>query len=187
MMRTDDPYFDWLCRKVRIAPNRMGYLNMARSLHYNYIFRPGRITMDKNRATDGLQLRVDFMTEHGPFGSAVNRGPCTMFEFLIALARRMSFLMGSEENPHRTAHYFWAMIGNIGIRDLSDDRWEYRHGEFRVEDAVNRITDRTYETNGEGGLFPLKHLRFGDDVRNMEVWYQMQLWLGENSEICLDL
>ena len=187
MLRTDDPYFDWLCRKVRIAPNRMGYLKLAYTLHHDFVFRCGRIMMDKNRATDGLQLRVDFMTEYGPLGSSENRGPCTMLEFLIGLARRMSFLMGSEENPHRTAHYFWAMIENLGIRRLTDDQWDYCHGDFRVEDAVNRVLDRTYERNGRGGLFPLDILRPDDDAREMEIWYQMQLWLNEHSEISLDL
>lgn len=94
--------------------------------------------------------------------------------------------MGSDENPHRTAHYFWVMMENLGIKELSDDRWEYRHGEFRVEDAVNRVLDRTYDRNGNGGLFPIYILRPEDDVRNMEIWYQMQLWLNEHSEISLD-
>lgn len=162
-------------------------MNMAQLMHYSYKFRAsGLVPMDKNRAMDGLQLRVDFMNEHGVLGSSEERGPCSMFEFLIGLARRMSFLMGSEDNPHRTAHYFWAMIENIGLKVVSDDYWHSRHGEFRVEDAVNRILDRTYDPDGQGSLFPLRGLRPGEDVRTMEIWYQMQLWLGQNSDISLD-
>lgn len=159
---------------------------MAQLLHYHYKFKPD-ILMDKNRAMDGLQLRVDFMEENGVLGSSEERGPCSMFEFLIGLAKRMSFLMGSEGNPHRTAHYFWVLIDNVGLKNASDDYWHSHKGELRVDDAVHRILDHTYEPDGSGGLFPLQGLRRGDDVRTMEIWYQMQLWLGQNSDISLDV
>ena len=134
---------------------------------------------------DGLQLRVDFMTEHGYCGSSTDRSACTMLEFLVALARRMSFLMGSEENPHLTGKFFWIMINNLGLSKLSDDRYNYLHGDFRVRDAADRINDRTYDSDGKGSLFPIKNPTC--DMRYVEVWYQMQQWLCENSEISLDL
>ena len=111
------------------------------------------MAMDQNRGGDGLQLRVDFIREHGPWGSSTNRGPCTMLEFLIALSKRMSFLMYGEDHGY-AAYYFWKLIDNLGLSKVTDDRWDYVNGAFFVEDAVWRINERIMNTDGSGGLFP---------------------------------
>lgn len=140
-----------------------------------------KLPKDQNRGMDGMQLRVEFLQQHGPLGSATNRGPCTMLEFFIALARRMSFLMNGNVSGHHTEYYFWLMMGNLRLTGLTDDRWEYSNGDFFVEDAVYRLQNRLYDANGAGGIFPLKHPK--EDQRNVEIWYQMHAWLGENLEI----
>ena len=179
----NDPYFQWLCRRVGI-PERKKYLRMAEELHC-LIFRPGdTIDTDKNRANDGLQLRVEFMERYGLIGSSANRGPCTMFEFLIGLAKRMSYVMGTDKNDLHTAHYFWAMIENLRLGKLTDDRYEELNGEFFVNEAVERVLFRNYEWDGSGGLFPLKHCRH--DQRKTEIWYQMQNWLLESGDVELE-
>lgn len=175
-----DPYFQWLCRRVGI-PKRMPYSRLAEELH-GLIFRPGdAIETDKNRANDGLQLRVIFMQRYGASGSATNRGPCTMFEFLIGLAGRMSYVMGTAENDLHTRHYFWKMIENLRLSKLTDERFEELNGEFFVNEAVERLLFRTYESDGSGGLFPLK--RPNKDQRRVEIWYQMQNWLLESGDV----
>lgn len=179
----NDPYFQWLCRRVGI-PEKKRYLRMAEELH-GLIFRPGdAIETDKNRANDGLQLRVEFMNRYGPMGSSSNRGPCTMLEFLIGLAQRMSYVMGTDENDLHTAHYFWAMIGNLRLVKLTDDRYDDLNGEFFVNEAVERLLFRNYEWDGSGGLFPLKHCVH--DQRKTEIWYQMQNWLLESGDVELE-
>lgn len=176
----DDPYFQWLCRKVGI-PKERPYLKMAAELH-TLIFRPGdAIEADKNRANDGLHLRVDFMERYGVSGSANNRGPCSMLEFLIGLAKRMSYVMGSDENDLHTAHYFWKMIENLRLMKLQDDRYEELNGDFFVGEATERVIFRNYDWNGNGGLFPLKHCVH--DQRRVEIWYQMQSWLLESGDV----
>ena len=176
----NDPYFQWLCKKVGI-PSRRPYLKLAMELH-GLIFRPGNaIETDANRANDGLQLRVEFMERYGAKGSSDNRGPCTMLEFLIGLARRMDFLMGDEENHLHTGYYFWRMIDNLRLYKLSDDRFDELNGEFFVQEAVDRVLFRTYETDGNGGLFPLRHSK--KDQRKVEIWYQMQEWLLESGDV----
>ena len=183
--RTRDPYFDWLCLKIGVDnrnPKR-NYGQMVAMLHgINYI---PTLPLDENRANDGIQLRVDFMNAHGPYGSATNRGPCTMLEFLVALAGKMNFLMGSEENWHRTEWYFWRIIRHLGLRKLTDDFWDIGHGEFFVEDACDRVINRKFDYNGNGGLFPLRDPPM--DQREVEVWNQMQAWLFENSDIDLEM
>lgn len=182
-IRTGDPYFNWLCMKIGVNsnnPNR-NYGNMVAMLHgINYI---PLLDRDENRASDGIQLRVDFMNAHGPFGSSTNRGPCTMLEFLIALAMKMNFLMGEEDNRHRTEWYFWRMIRHLGLRKFTDDYWFTCNGELHVEDAIDRILSRNYMPNGDGGLFPL--MNPPQDQRTTETWIQMHNWLHEHSDIDL--
>lgn len=183
--QTGDPYFDWLCIKIGVNPNnpRRNYGEMVRMLHgINYI---PVLEMDENRATDGIQLRVDFMDIHGPYGSSTNRGPCTMLEFLIGVAMKMNFLMGEEENHHRTEWYFWRLIRHMGLRKFTDDHWNYDNGELFVEDAVDRVINRKYLPSGEGGLFPLRG--YYEDQTKCEIWKQMQYWLSENSDIDLQM
>ena len=158
---------------------KRNYIHMATMFHSSVftVVNP----MDQNRANDGLQLRVDFINEHGPWGTSTNRGPCTFFEFLIALSKRMSFLMHGEGNHGQTAYYFWKLIGNMGLIKVTDDRWDYCNGEFFVEDAIYRINERQYYDNGEGGLFPLRNP--SQNQRLVEIWYQMNAWLIENSTV----
>ena len=185
MRGTNDPYFDWLCILIGIDSRTSGrnYENLARSLH-SVEFR-AKIPADKNRSMDGMQLRVDFMQSHGPYGSSSNRGPCTMLEFFVAMAKRMSFLMNGNYSRHRTEYYFWTIMDNLRLTKLSDDKWEYLNGDFFIEDAMWRVINRQFDYNGAGGIFPLKNPR--EDQRDVEFWYQMQAWLGENCEIDLSI
>ena len=178
--RIEDPYFDWLCGKVWITPYKYRYIEMARIL-YSIKWRNDGIEMDENRANDGLSLRDEYLKKHD--GPAIY-GPCNMFEVLVALAKRMSFIMSNEHEPHLIAKYFWAIITNLGLERCSDDNWISVNGEFRVEEAMNRVLDRTYDANGSGGLFPLQRIRA--DQRHMEIWYQMQCWLTEHAENLLE-
>ena len=178
MVRTGDPYYDWLCNLVGANGRHGGYLELLEALHERTFV--AKMPMDNNRVGDGLQLRVDFQKEHGPWGSSVNRGLCSFLEFLIGLSKRMSFLMYGEGNAY-TEFYFWKIIGNLGLNKCSDDKWYTINGEFFVEDALMRVNDRVYAPDGRGGLFPLVHP--DSDQRRVEIWYQMQAWLMECSNV----
>lgn len=185
MRGTSDPYFNWLCILIGIDQRTSGrnYGMLAQMLH-SMEFR-AKLPADDNRGMDGLQLRVEFMQMHGPHGSATNRGKCTMLEFFVALAKRMSFLMNGNPGRHHTEYYFWILMRNLGLTKLTDDKWHYINGDFYVEDAMQRVLDRQYLPNGEGGIFPLR--RPTSDQRSVEIWYQMHSWLSENSDISLDI
>lgn len=176
-MRHGDPYFDWLCMLVNEGTHR-GYMELLSELH-EFIFVP-KMEMDANRGVDGLQLRVDFQKEHGPWGSSTNRGPCTFLEFLVGLCKRMSFLMNGEGTSY-IEHYFWRIIANLGLDRCNDVRWHIANGKFFVEDAVYRINERLYSADGNGGLFPLTNPNC--DQTKVEIWYQMQDWMMENSNV----
>ena len=180
MAEMNDPYFDWLCIVVGIKKGSIheNFRRLAKELHENEFH--AILKMDANRGADGMQLRVEFMNEHGEWGTATNRGPCTMLEFLVALSIRMSFLTGGEGNGRQTEYYFWRMMDNLKLSRITDDKWDYMNGEFFVEDAVWRINERQYSADGSGGLFPLRSLH--GDQRGVEIWYQMNAWIMENSD-----
>ena len=185
MQATNDGYFDWLCILIGIDCRTTGrnYGILARGLH-SMEFR-AKLPPDNNRGMDGMQLRVDFMRQYGPQGSSTNRGPCTMLEFFIALAKRMSFLMHGNDSGHHSEYYFWVMMNNLKLSKLTDDKWHYLNGDFYLEDAIWRVQNRQFDYNGQGGIFPLRMSK--DDQRFVEFWYQMQAWLSENCEISLDI
>lgn len=179
MRMSRDPYFDWLCATVEDREH-IELLHMLHSIEFK-----AKNPADSNRGMDGMRLRVEFMDRHGAFGSATNRGPCTMLELFIAIAKNMSFLMYGNSMGHRTAYYFWILMKNLGISKITDDKWHTINGEFFVEDAVHRVVDRQYDKNGKGGLFPLQHP--SEDQRGVELWYQMHAWLRENSDLELGI
>lgn len=177
--RTTDPYFDWLC--ILVGNNNYGMLlQMLHSIDFK-----SSLPEDENRGIDGMQLRVEFMTIFGEFGSSTNRGGCTMLEFLVALSKKMSFLMSGNPGGHHLEFYFWTLIKNLKLDKLTDDNFIILNGEFFVEDAVWRVQMRQYEYSGNGGLFPLKHPY--QDQRKVEIWYQMHAWLSEQCEMDLGI
>jgi len=175
----NDPYLNWLCVRVKITPLKRHYMEMAKTMH-GIRFQTLIFETDENRANDGLQLRVEYMEKYGPVGSSCDRGRCTMLEFLVALSKRISFLMGTESDPHQTARYFWRMIENLGLMKYDDENWYSANGEFHVTEAMDRIIHYSYNADGSGGLFPLKWVK--GDQRQREIWYQMQNWLNENAD-----
>ena len=50
-----------------------------------------------------------------------------------------------------------------------------------VNSVVKKFLKRDYEPNGQGGLFTIKKCR--DDLRDVEIWYQMCWYL--DSIVCI--
>ena len=173
-MRQD--YFDWLCDLVEINGTDSYYI-LAKEM-FNIPFRPGAGN-DINRVMDGQDLRQEFvMDTNYPDYSAIDIY-CSLFEMIIALAKRMDFeLCRTDDDYDRTSECFWEMMRNLGLNEYSDDRFEYQEAFTSVRDILNRLNDRSYKRNGEGGLFPLRNAT--RDQRKVELWYQMQSYIGEN-------
>jgi hypothetical protein len=49
---------------------------------------------------------------------------------------------------------------------------------MKVKSILERVKNRDYETDGHGGLFPLRNPP--EDQRQVELWYQMGHWMAEN-------
>ena len=177
----DDPYFNWLCSIIGACPNYNGvsYYMLCHTLHdINY----SRNTNDKNynRAFDGLMLRSRFikMTQNDNYGSASNRGPCTVFELLVALSEQMDFIISERNDTSYVPNCFFLLIKNLGIIKYNDEYFDQHNGEFYVSDAANRLVMDICDYDGKGGLFPLRHPK--SSQHDKDIWYQMHAWILEN-------
>lgn len=151
-------YFRKLKDLILPAPKDRRY-NLLLNKLYSEEFRPV-LQRDENRACDGLSLREAC--------DCSDARPCSLLEMLIALAGRFD---GNSGFDREEAYInFWLMMRNIGL-DYYDDS---RYSEREVWSILKILQDRTYDFNGNGGLFPLKYPK--KDQRNVELWDQMQAW-----------
>lgn len=170
-----DEYLVWLLEMVGMRRGWWGLANLLHSIKFRWT-----IPNDDNRATDGMVLRDKFAYEQGLDNYPELSGPCSFLEMLVALARRCDDeIMGDPTKEPRYAFWFQEFLKNADLMQFSDERsceigWEPTD----VDKIVDRILDRTYEPDGEGGLFPLKDPK--ENQRKVEIWYQMSFWLVEN-------
>lgn len=172
----DDVYLEWLYRHIGSVTNRnpeRSYWKLARQL-YTKQFVPF-IHNDGNRAEDGKQLRLEFLHDvnlylDDPYNLFLDND-CSMLEMLIFLARQVAF-----EADSTTFEWFWIMMSNLEINRYSDDVFEISISE-EVEEVLNRVNNRTYSYEGNGGLFPLRNAT--RDQRRIELWYQKEAYLLE--------
>lgn len=176
-----DEYFSWLY--ARIADPKRSYKVLCSELHKK-TFR-WSVHNDDNRCEDGLDLRDDFFTEHHLDESHLEiaywlREGCTVFEVLVALAKRMNDITYNlDTQADQTAKWFHELIRNLGLWEY-DDRWEFTPiSEAKVDEILESWMDRTYDFYGKGSLFPLKR-RPKQDMTTVEIWYQLMLYLDEN-------
>lgn len=172
-------YFRWLCGFVIGEP-------FSKSSSYSkllqYLFTVEftyTIGMDGNRAEDGTDLRYRFADENDyayPIVAAyLDDQPCTVLEMMVALAIRCEeHIMTDPDLGDRTGQWFWDMIVSLGLGTMSDGRFN----EEKTEEIVQTFLERRYSRNGKGGLFTVSNRRV--DMRSVEIWYQMCLYLEEN-------
>lgn len=171
----DERYLEWLYSIIGIVrnanPRRSHWLLTAQLYQKEFIWS---IPNDDNRLADGLDLRDEFVQttgaecDHAWLGEA-----CSVLEMLVALCRRID-----SESVHDSYYWFWKIIDNLHLGSFVDDNYS-DDVQLAVEDTFNRVLDRTYDANGDGGLFPLKHPN--QDQTKVELWYQMSAYLLENS------
>jgi hypothetical protein len=169
----DDLYLTWLYSQVKVVRTRRSsatYWNLFRQLfEIEFVWF---VPNDDNRAADGRELRREWMTITGKEVDPDWLGlGCSFLELLIGLSRRLAF-EGGNDGPS----WFWKLIINLellGCHDKSDFDPEY------VEDVTHAVIFRTYDSNGNGGLFPLDHTN--NDQRQVEIWYQLSEYLLQGS------
>lgn len=174
----NEKYFEWLYQLV-VSERYFGsasYKKLLMHLH-NRVFN-WTIPMDGNRAEDGINLRYVFGLENDiddrAIASFLDYRPCSVLEMLAALAHRMDVqIMYDEDYGDRTFCWFWGMMTCLGLESQTDILYDPMY----VDRVIDRLIDREYEPNGEGGLFCLENCE--DDLRGVEIWDQMNWYLNE--------
>ena len=169
-------YFEWLNSIVahKHCPKELSYRKLLIALHgmeFKY-----SIQKDKNRATDGLDLRCRFFLEcNYDEREECLTGPCSVLEMMVALALKCEEIMDNTMIGNRTGQWFWGMVVNLGLGAMTDSRFDRDY----VTDTINRFLARDYQPDGEGGLFRVRHC--DADLRRVEIWWQMCWYLDSIS------
>ena len=166
-------YFEWMYDMVcggRFSKN-VSYRHLLTYLHnveFTYT-----IQRDSNRFEDGLDLRYQFACDTGI--DSVDRysfGGCSVLEMIVALAIRCEkTIMDDARIGDRTGQWFWRMITNLELNNMTDERFDMNY----VEEVVIRFLERDYEPDGRGGLFRIRNCDC--DMRRKEIWTQMCYFL----------
>ena len=176
-LRMTQEYFDWMCHLVgnkKGSRGRSWQMLLGCLNEHNFV---PMLDMDQNRADDGTDLRYRFAYEKGYTRSAIaaylDDGPCSVLEVMVALALRCEeHIMGDPAMGDRTGLWFWEMVHSMGLSSMDDDRFD----PDRAIDIITRFNQRTYQPNGKGGLFTVNQCP--DDLRELEIWYQMMRYLN---------
>jgi hypothetical protein len=160
-------YFNWLCAKVTDITSR-NYTDLLELLHRTEFV--WTVQPDQHRASDGIELRNDFLRETGYEAErAWIELPCSVLELLVSFSKRAEF---QTDRPARD--WFWEILSNLRLED-------YRRVSNRdvhvIEDILNTFIWRTYSPNGDGGMFPMRHTQ--RDQRKIEIWYQFFEYIDE--------
>lgn len=177
-------YFNWLCFQVGDSYPHAGYtyhklLRLLFEIEFTFI-----MPMDKDRASDGVDLRFDFgyatsesdnMHIRNEDAQDVFRSmgddPCSVLEMMVALAIKCESFMSDDEIGDRISQWFWDMIVNLGLQSMDDSNYNERY----IRRIVDRFLRRQYESNGKGSLFYIDKCYY--DLKHSEIWYQMMWYL----------
>ena len=163
----DNEYYRWLLDKINYDDTDYD-LVLETLFSIEFIWS---VANDDNRAEDGIVLRSIFMSDEGWNSEPCEDCGCTVLEMMIALAMRIENDVMWDGEQDRTAKWFWEMFRNLGL-DMADT-------ERDVRDIIDVLMLREYDYDGLGGLFPLGNYA-SEDQRNVEIWYQANLYLMKN-------
>lgn len=176
-MNVIDKYYRWLCSRIcdRNHPysSYSELLNVLFEVPFTYT-----IEMDRNRDFDGRELRYLFADSNYipslEITVSFSDKPCSILEMMVALSIRCEDqIMYDPDIGNRTGDWFWDMIENMGLIYQTNKTFEpnvvFKH--------IDRFLQRRYKANGDGGLFKLKNPK--EDMRKVEIWYQLMWYLEE--------
>jgi len=144
------------------------------------------IPNDDDRGKDGDALRDLFLEEVGQTGvssvllmASLPNMDCSVLEMLIGLSNRLEFETAMSNWEKTPNEWFWILIDNLGFLEYTNARYmQDQYTSDEVITYVSKMLSRTYNFNGDGGLFPLKNPK--KDQRRVEIWYQMSAYILEN-------
>lgn len=176
----DNQYLEWLYIEIGTVRNKnpkKSYWELAKQMYTKEF--SWYIPHDDNRCADGIALRQEFVRSENIEIEEVDISwlelECSFLEMLIALARRAAF-----ESFGTTGDWFWMFCSNLQLRHYTDAVYSNIIAR-KVDKTLDRVINRTYSPNGEGGIFPLKNP--GRDQREVELWFQLQSYILEGGYI----
>lgn len=138
--------------------------------------------IDGNRIQDAQELRADLIAENDldhtyvrPFENV------SLLEVMIAIAQRLGQITGDED----TAFWFWEMVSNLVLDGIDDTEFWSDPEDYEAEilDRADDVININYDRDGLGGLFLLREGVAPQDMRDTELWYQMQYYANEVSPL----
>lgn len=170
---THGHYFNWLCS---LACPLGGGLESLPLKTFTYLFDTpykAQLENDESREVDGIRLRYDYSEKTGRDIPEI--GQCNLLEMIIGLAFRLSGMTKDLVRDSSVSRWVTEMLINLGA---------IKHTLFSITELpdlplkVTRFLNRSYERDGEGGLFPL--VSTDSDQRTVELWYQANEYIIEN-------
>lgn len=138
-----------------------------------------KIRNDDNRIDDGRDLRLRFAESSREWTYRdvylyLYDAKCSILEMMAALAFRCEETIMSDSNiGDRTNVWFCDMLRSLHLYEMTDENFDENY----VRNAIDIFLKHKYEPNGDGGLFTLKNPP--EDLRKVEIWYQMCWYLNE--------
>lgn len=146
---------------------------------------------DEIRVTDSLELRKKYAEEIGQNMNKSEReidriwksihGKCSVFEIILGLCFHMDEMVNEGETGSMVPFFFEILMKNLGISVMDEEDFDLQKEATEAfwKSKIDRFLDRKYESDGSnGGLFVVKNA--DEDLRNMPIWYQMNMFLEEN-------
>lgn len=168
-----DLYFNWIEKLISDdsveASDYRKLLLFLNDIPFSYI-----IPMDDNRIADGIDLRYRFGYDteipYAQIATYLDIRTASVLEVMVALSLRIEeqFIDGDD-----VGKWFWIMINNLGLGEYKD----LYFNKAKVDRIVKKFIERDYNKNGSGGLFITNN--DNKDMRNIEIWDQMHLYLNE--------
>lgn len=168
-------YFNWLCAKVidtsQTSPG-LTYWTLFGVLHRTEFV--WRVNGDDNRVADGKELRREFILMADiPDDPDWRMLPgCSVLEMLVAFSRRAEWM------TDRPAYeWFWEFMENLGLKEFNDGNVNPND----IGEILEEFIWRTYPSNGEGSLFPLR--MSSADQQSIELWHQLCEYVMEQEQL----
>lgn len=179
----DGRYFDVLYDLV--AADREDVTDLSYRMLLNVLdgveFRDTR-GIDSNRIQDAQELRADLIADEGLDHTAVRPFMnVSLLEVMIAIADRLGQITGDED----MAFWFWEMVSNLTLDGIDDTEFwsDPESCESEILDRADDVININYDRDGLGGLFLLREGVAPQDMRDTELWYQMQYYANEVSPL----
>lgn len=175
-MWNDEHYLHWLCEHIdndTLPSTEDRYSLLAEQMHnteFSWV-----IDKDENRAETGKYFRVIYANEFGIGINDIPDYPCSFLEMILGLCQEAAYL-SDLEYKNSISTWFMVLIDNIGLIGFDDDRYTTDNmSSDIVDDILEDVMNRKYNSNGVGGFFPMPGT--DEDQPEVELWYQLNEYI----------